>query len=128
MLDHIGLAVSDIVRSRAFYEHALKPLGYRILSTIPAHENGSGGTAGLFGVDEPDFVIAHNERPGQGNHIAFRCATRSEVEAFHAGALKAGGRDIGPPGLRPRYHPNYYAAFVFDPDGFNVEAVCHGAL
>jgi catechol 2,3-dioxygenase-like lactoylglutathione lyase family enzyme len=125
MIDHIGLAVTDIARSRAFYEAALKPLGYRFIHDAT---NEVGGTAVMFGVgDEVDFVIADNERPGEGNHIAFRATTRAEVEAFHAAALAAGGRDNGGPGLRPRYGATYYAAFVFDPDGFNVEAVCHRA-
>ena len=125
MLDHIGLAVRDIARSRAFYEQALAPLGYRVLAVIAPEEMATGGTAVLFGVDEPDFVIADNERPGDGNHIAFRADSRAQVDAFHAAALAAGGRDNGGPGLRPQYGPAYYAAFVFDPDGFNVEAVCH---
>lgn len=88
--------------------------------------NEVGGTAVMFGVgDEVDFVIADNERPGEGNHLAFRSQTRAEVDAFHAAALAAGGTDNGGPGLRPQYGATYYAAFVIDPDGFNVEAVCH---
>ena len=123
MIDHIGLAVTDIVRSRAFYEAALKPLGYRSVHEIPTE---AGGTAVLFGVgDAVDFVIADNERTGEGNHVAFRVETRAEVDAFHVAALAAGGRDNGGPGPRPQYGPTYYAAFVHDPDGFNVEAVCH---
>ena len=125
MIDHIGLAVTDIVRSRAFYEAALKPLGYRSVQEIPTE---AGGTAVMFGVgvgDAVDFVIADNERTGEGNHVAFRVETRAEVDAFHAAALAAGGRDNGGPGPRPQYGPTYYAAFVHDPDGFNVEAVCH---
>lgn len=126
MLDHIGLAVADIARSRAFYEQALAPLGHAVVAVIPQEQNASGGTAVMFGVNgEPEFVIADNERPGEGNHVAFRADSRGAVDAFHAAALTAGGRDNGPPGLRPQYGPNYYAAFVFDPDGFNVEAVCH---
>jgi len=123
MIDHIGLAVTDIARSRAFYEAALKPLGYRFIHDAT---NDVGGTAVMFGVgDEVDFVIADKERPGEGNHVAFRAATRAEVDAFHAAALAAGGRDNGGPGLRPQYVLTYYAAFVLDQDGFNVEAVCH---
>ena len=126
MLDHIGLAVSDIQRSRAFYEAALKPLGYALVGEPMT--NDIGGTVVMFGIDgEPDFVIADRERPGEGNHVAFRASTRSEVDAFHAAALAAGGRDNGGPGLRDRYGPNYYAAFIYDPDGFNLEAVCHAA-
>ncbi len=125
MLDHVGLAVRDVARSRAFYEQALAPLGYRVLGAVPPEETASGGAAVLFGVDEPDFVIADNERPGEGNHVAFRAESRAHVDAFHAAALAAGGRDNGAPGLRPQYGLNYYAGFVLDPDGFNVEAVCH---
>ena len=128
MIDHIGLAVSDIARSRAFYEAALAPLGYRFVHEIKPDQTESGGTAVMFGVgDEIDFVIADNERPGEGNHVAFRAQTREQVRAFHAAALKAGGRDNGGPGLREQYGPTYYAAFVHDPDGFNIEAVCHAA-
>ncbi len=123
MIDHIGLAVTDIARSRAFYEASLKPLGYRFIHDAT---NDVGGTAVMFGVgDEVDFVIADRERPGEGNHVAFRAARRAEVDALHAAALAAGGRDNGGPGLRPQYGATYYAAFVLDPDGFNVEAVCH---
>jgi len=125
MTDHIGLAVTDIGRSRAFYEAALKPLGYRFIHDAATE---AGGTAVMFGVgDEVDFVIADNERPGEGNHVAFRSQTRAEVDAFHAAALAAGGKDNGRPGLRPQYGATYYAAFVIDPDGFNIEAVCHEA-
>ncbi|RZJ28102.1 MAG: VOC family protein [Brevundimonas sp.] len=122
MLDHIGLDVTDIIRSRAFYEQALAPLGYGVVQEIA--DNGT--TVVMFGVEgQVDFVIADKDRPGEANHIAFRATTRDQVDAFHAAALAAGGRDHGPPGLRPNYGPGYYAAFVFDPDGFNVEAVCH---
>lgn len=124
MLDHIGLDVTDIDRSRAFYEQALAPLGYAVVQVIEK----AGTTVVMFGVNgEIDFVIADKDRPGEANHIAFRTAIRAQVDAFHAAAIAAGGRDHGPPGLRPDYGPNYYAAFVFDPDGFNVEAVCHAA-
>ena len=122
MLDHIGLDVADIARSKAFYAAALKPLGYRLLQEIRE----AGTTVAMFGDgDEPDFVIADKDRPGEANHVAFRSPTRTQVDAFHQAALAAGGRDNGPPGLRPNYGPTYYAAFVLDPDGFNIEAVCH---
>lgn len=124
MLDHIGLDVADIVRSRAFYEKALAPLGYAVVHEIAE----DGTTVVMFGVDgDIDFVIADKDRPGEANHIAFRAATRAQVDAFHAAALAAGGRDNGAPGPRPHYGATYYAAFVLDPDGFNVEAVCHAA-
>ncbi|MBN8810671.1 MULTISPECIES: VOC family protein [unclassified Sphingomonas] len=126
MLDHVGFAVSDAEASRQFYAATLAPLGITLLMTVPAQENGSGGTAHGFGRgDDPFFWIGDNERVGEGTHIAFRAGTRAEVDAFHAAALAAGGRDHGAPGLRPLYHPNYYAAFVRDPDGLNIEAVCH---
>jgi len=128
MLDHIGLAVSDIDRSRAFYAAALSPLGYRLIHEVSPEQTEAGGRAVMFGVGgEVDFVIADNEKPGEGNHIAFRADTREAVRAFHAAALKAGGKDNGVPGPRPQYGETYYAAFVHDPDGFNVEAVCHAA-
>jgi catechol 2,3-dioxygenase-like lactoylglutathione lyase family enzyme len=128
MLDHVGFAVADAARSRAFYEQALAPLGLTLVMTVPAEENGSGGTAHGFGMPgNPFFWVGDNERVGEGTHVAFRARTRAEVDAFHAAALAAGGRDNGGPGLRPGYGPGYYAAFVFDPDGMNIEAVCHGA-
>ena len=124
MLDHIGLDVTDIALSKAFYREALKPLGYRVVQEI----RDGGTTVVMFGVgDEPDFVIADKDRPGEANHVAFRAETRAQVDAFHAAALQAGGHDNGAPGLRPDYGPTYYAAFVLDPDGFNIEAVCHAA-
>ena len=117
MLDHVKLNVSDFERSRSFYEQALEPLGYRvILEPAP-------GVAGL-GAGFPFFWIAAAEQ-ATVCHVAFRTETRDRVDAFHAAALAAGGRDNGAPGERPQYHPGYYGAFVYDPDGNNVEAVCH---
>lgn len=124
MLDHIGLDVRDIARSRAFYDLALAPLGYRMIVEIPDGKT----TVLLYGdSDLPDFAIADKDRPGAANHVAFRARNRAQVDAFHRAALAAGGTDNGAPGLRPRYGPSYYAAFVLDPDGFNIEAVCHAA-
>lgn len=122
MLDHIGLAVTDLARSRAFYEQALAPLGIR---TIRTETNALGQGAILMGDSEVFFVVADGERPGEGNHVAFRAGSRAMVDRFHAAALAAGGVDNGAPGLRPRYGRGYYAAFVVDPDGFNIEAVFH---
>lgn len=128
MLDHVGFAVADAEVSRAFYEAALAPLGLSLIMTVPAEENGSGGTAHGFGTERnPFFWVGDNERVGEGTHVAFRTKTRAEVDAFYAAALAAGGRDNGGPGLRPQYGPGYYAAFVHDPDGMNIEAVCHEA-
>jgi catechol 2,3-dioxygenase-like lactoylglutathione lyase family enzyme len=118
MIDHVGLGVSDLERSRAFYERALEPLGYQVL----IERDGSLG----FGRDgKPDFFV-HVNRPLSGpTHVAIASPDRATVDAFHAAGLAAGGRDNGPPGPRPHYHQQYYGAFVLDPDGNNVEAVCH---
>ncbi|HEV8653629.1 MAG TPA: VOC family protein [Actinomycetes bacterium] len=118
MIDHVGLGVRDLHVSTAFYQQALGPLGYQLLM----QRDGSAG----FGVNgKPDFWI-HANRPLSGPvHVAFASSDRATVQAFHAAALAAGGRDNGAPGLRPQYHKEYYGAFVFDPDGNNIEAVCH---
>jgi len=126
MIDHIGFAVSDLDRARTFYEKALAPLGITLLMEIGPDLTEAGGTALGFGSDDkPYFWIGNNERVGEGTHIAFEASTRTAVDAFHAAALAAGGRDNGAPGIRAHYHPNYYGAFILDPDGVNVEAVCH---
>lgn len=126
MIDHIGFAVSDLARSRAFYDAALAPLGLSVQMEVSADINPSGGTAIGFGTPgNPYFWIGDNERVGEGTHIAFTAADRPTVDAFHAAALAAGGVDHGTPGIRAQYHENYYAAFVLDPDGLNIEAVCH---
>ncbi len=117
MLDHIGLNVSDYRASRAFYEQALAPLGIALQM-----EFGNAGGFGLEGM--PFFWIREDGRAGSV-HVAFHCEDRASVDAFHAAALAAGGTDNGAPGLREHYHPTYYGAFVLDPDGNNVEAVCH---
>ena len=127
MLDHIGLTVSDFETSKAFYVLALAPLGYEVLMEMSAAETGRGGVAG-FGVrPKPDFWIAAGQRKVSPVHIAFRTSRRAMVDAFYQAAIAAGGRDNGAPGLRPHYHSNYYGAFVLDPDGHNIEAVCHEA-
>ena len=126
MLDHVGFAVADAERSKRFYEQALAPIGVRLIMTASPDQTESGGTAHGFGTERnPFFWVADNERVGEGTHVAFTVKTRAEVDAFHAAALAAGGKDNGAPGLRPNYGPNYYAAFVHDPDGLNIEAVCH---
>jgi catechol 2,3-dioxygenase-like lactoylglutathione lyase family enzyme len=122
----VGFAVSDAARSRAFYEAALRPLGIALIHEIAPDQSGSGGTVFGFGAEgDPFFWIGDNEQAGEGTHIAFTAPSRDRVDAFHAAALAAGGRDNGGPGPRPEYGENYYAAFVLDPDGINVEAVCH---
>ena len=127
MLDHIGFSVSDLKRSKAFYEKALAPLGIGKILELSADQTGGSGHAG-FGEDgKPYFWIG--DAAGsvlRGTlHVAFVAANRAAVDAFYQAALSAGGSDNGAPGLRPHYHANYYGAFVIDPDGHNVEAVCH---
>ncbi len=118
MLDHIAVAVSDYEKSKAFYLEALKPLGYDLVMEL-------GKVAGLGAEGKPDFWIHEAGAVTPALHLAFASPDRATVDAFHAAAIAAGGRDNGGPGLRPQYHPNYYGAFVFDPDGHNIEAVCH---
>jgi catechol 2,3-dioxygenase-like lactoylglutathione lyase family enzyme len=124
MIDHIGIVVGDYEAARRFYDAALGALGAGPVMSVPEEFTGGAKVVG-YGRDKPDFWISDCGEPGPGRHIAFSARSRAEVDAFHAAALAAGGRDNGAPGLRPHYHENYYGAFVFDPDGNNVEAVCH---
>jgi catechol 2,3-dioxygenase-like lactoylglutathione lyase family enzyme len=124
MIDHAGIVVTDWNRAKAFYDAAFAPLGVSLLHMVPEQFTG-GVKVGGYGRDKPDFWLHEGSEPGPGRHYAFTAASRAEVDAFHAAALAAGGRDNGAPGLRPHYHADYYGAFVFDPDGNNVEAVCH---
>ncbi|BBE71579.1 VOC family protein [Oharaeibacter diazotrophicus] len=126
MIDHIGFPVSDFERSKAFYTAALAPLGYGLVMAVTAEETGAAAHAGFGAGPKPDFWIGSGGRADALRvHVAFVAADRAAVDAFHAAALAAGGTDNGAPGLRPHYHPNYYGAFVLDPDGHNIEAVCH---
>lgn len=126
MIDHTGIRTLDLERSARFYEAALAPLGYRLLKRIPGVV-GLGIPAGPGASLDPggDFWIAEAEPFTPRLHVAFSAPDRAAVDAFHAAALAAGGTDNGGPGLRPIYHPRYYAAFVLDPDGYNIEAVFH---
>jgi catechol 2,3-dioxygenase-like lactoylglutathione lyase family enzyme len=125
MIDHIGLAVKDMGRAKAFYAEALKPLGIGVIMEVTAEQTGADAHAG-FGKDNKAFFwIGTGEKPRGGTHVAFTTGTRAEVDAFYRAALAAGGRDNGAPGPRPHYHEHYYGAFVLDPDGNNIEAVCH---
>jgi len=120
MIDHTGVAVSDLQKSRAFYEAALAPLGYEFLMEVP------GGIGVGFGEPpKPDFWLMHGTPNEPRVHVAFRAKDRATVDAFYRAAIAAGGKDNGSPGLRPHYHANYYGAFVLDPDGHNIEACCH---
>ncbi len=124
MIDHITFGVSDFARSAAFYDAAFLPLGVTRLFTVPPeHTNGVQVTG--YGDDRPWFWIAEEDATRGKLHIALSATSHAEVDAFHSAALAAGGRDNGAPGPRPHYHPDYYGAFVLDPDGHNIEAVCH---
>ena len=125
MIDHTGVTVSNFEKSKLFYAKALAPLGYALLMEVSAAQTGRGDAAGFGVPPKPDFWIAGGTPNVPPVHVAFRVSSCELVDAFHAAALAAGGRDNGPPGLRPHYHPNYYGAFVLDPDGHNIEAVCH---
>lgn len=124
MIDHLGIRVADFDRAKAFYDGALAPLGAKLLMMVP--EEHTGGTkVGGYGRDRPVFWLHEASGSGESKHVAFAARSRAEADAFYAAALSAGGRDNGAPGLRPHYHAHYYGAFVFDPDGNNIEAVCH---
>ncbi len=124
MIDHTGLEMSDPAKSRKFYEEALAPLGYKVIMEIPTEHTGGIVVIGLGVPPKPDFWL-HQGTPTTRIHIAFRADDRAQVDAFYRAAIAAGGKDNGPPGPRPHYHENYYGAFVLDPDGHNIEAVCH---
>ena len=127
MIDHIGLAVSNMERSKAFYSNALKPLGIGVVMEVSAAQTGGDAHAGFGKNDKAFFWVGAGNRPKGRAHVAFTAQTRAEVDSFYRAALAAGGRDNGAPGPRPHYHEHYYGAFVFDPDGNNIEAVCHRA-
>jgi catechol 2,3-dioxygenase-like lactoylglutathione lyase family enzyme len=125
MIDHMGIKVADFDRAKAFYDAAFAPLGASLLYMVPAEYTG-GVKVGGYGRERAVYWLHEGTPPADHHqHIAFTANSRAEVDAFHSAAIAAGGRDNGPPGLRPHYHPNYYAAFVFDLDGNNIEAVCH---
>jgi catechol 2,3-dioxygenase-like lactoylglutathione lyase family enzyme len=120
MIDHTGVTVSDVRRSKTFYAAALTPLGYSVLM--------EGEQFAGFGVaPKPDFWIGQGTPNSPALHVAFRAESRALVDAFYKAAIAAGGKDNGAPGPRPHYHANYYGAFVLDPDGHNIEAVCHSS-
>jgi catechol 2,3-dioxygenase-like lactoylglutathione lyase family enzyme len=123
MIDHITFGVSDFARSTAFYDRAFAPLGVKRLFTVPKECSGGVDSTG-YGDTRPWFWIAEQDATHGKLHVALEAADRAAVDAFYAAAIAAGGTDNGPPGPRPHYHPDYYGAFVLDPDGHNIEAVC----
>ncbi len=126
MLDHIGFKVSDFATSKAFYKRALAPLGYALVMEVTPEMTGTDSRHAGFGANgKPSFWIGTGETTRGSLHVALVANTRAQVDAFHAAAVAAGARDNGAPGLRTIYHPTYYGAFVLDPDGHNIEAVCH---
>jgi catechol 2,3-dioxygenase-like lactoylglutathione lyase family enzyme len=125
MIDHTGVSVSDPVASRRFYEAALAPLGDKVVMEIPLEHTGGVVVLGLGVPPKPDFWVHQGPPQTPRVHIAFHADNRAKVAEFYQAAMAAGGKDNGPPGLRPHYHPNYYGAFVLDPDGHNIEACCH---
>ena len=127
MIDHVGISVRDFAASKAFYTQALQPIGYELLLELSAEVTGQGAAAGFGVAPKPDFWISGDRPCVPPVHVAFRVASRALVDAFYRAALAAGGRDNGAPGPRAHYHPDYYGAFVLDPDGYNIEAVCHQA-
>lgn len=124
MIDHISFGVTDFARSTAFYDQTFAPLGITRLFTVPLEDSGGVNVAG-YGDDQPWFWLAEEKATAGMLHIALQANDKVSVDAFHAAAILAGGTDNGPPGFRPHYHTRYYAAFVLDPDGHNIEAVCH---
>jgi len=125
MIDHIGFPVSDYARAKAFYTQALTPLGYSLIMEVTQEDRPGESAAGFGANGKPDFWIGGEGKLNRAIHVAIAAKDRAGVDAFYRAALAAGGTDNGPPGLRPHYHDNYYAAFVLDPDGHNIEAVCH---
>jgi catechol 2,3-dioxygenase-like lactoylglutathione lyase family enzyme len=120
VIDHVGFAVADYERSKAFYEKSLAPLGVTLLMEF------AGAAAGFGKSARPSFFIEAHGEPVRGRlHIALRAESRAQVDAFHAAAIEAGGTDNGAPGVRETYHRDYYGGYVLDPDGNNLEAVCH---
>lgn len=123
VIDHVSVGVADLARAASFYDPVLNALGLRRVMETAAGAIGYGGDRPFFWVGRP-FDAGRQVGPGGGVHVALRAEARAHVDAFHAAALAHGGTDDGKPGLRPHYTPNYYAAFVLDPDGNKIEAVC----
>lgn len=118
MFDHVGFGVTDLAKSKAFFLQALHPLGVTVAMEGPYG-------VGLGRNGKPSLWLSQTNETPTHLHIAIAADTRGAVDAFYQAALAAGGKDNGPPGVRPHYHPNYYGAFIIGPDGHNIEAVCH---
>jgi catechol 2,3-dioxygenase-like lactoylglutathione lyase family enzyme len=125
MIDHTGFAVADLETSKRFYTAALRSLGIALLAEVTPQQSGTGSHAGYGSDDKPFFWIGDEGPPPKKLHVAFAAPSRAAVDAFYQAGVQAGGADNGAPGIRAHFHPNYYAAFVLDPDGVNIEAVCH---
>jgi catechol 2,3-dioxygenase-like lactoylglutathione lyase family enzyme len=125
VIDHMGLQVSDYPRALRFYRRALAPLGITVVMEVKKEESGGFEGAGFGRDGKPSFWVEGGDRTAPRVHVAFVAETRAAVDRFFEAALAAGGADNGEPGIRAHYHPNYYGAFVLDPDGHNIEAVCH---
>jgi len=118
IIDHIELTISDYEKSKEFYSMALAPLNIKLIEEVE-------GWAGFGRNEKPDFWFGTDENIQSPMHIAFSAGSREEVNKFYEAAISAGAKDNGKPGIREIYHSNYYGAFVIDPDGHNIEAVCH---
>ena len=127
VIDHLGLQVSNFSRALRFYKRALAPLGISVVMQVTKEESAGSEGAGFGKNGKPSFWIGAGQRVAPGVHVAFVAETRAAVDRFFEAALAAGGVDNGAPGIRAHYHPNYYGAFVLDPEGHNIEAVCHAA-
>lgn len=126
MIDHLGITVSNFEKSRQFYVAALAPLGMALQAEYSTSETGPVDVAGFGTPSSPEFWFSAGKPTYPIVHVAFRAGSREMVDEFHQAAMAAGGTDNGAPGLRPHYGPTYYAAFVLDPDGHNIEAVFQG--
>lgn len=126
MIDHLGITVRDHDAAKDFYLQALAPLGIGVVMSVSKEESGAPGDFTGFGYDQKPFFWIGQGTPTGALHLCFSAKDRATVDAFYKAALAAGARDNGPPGIRAHYHPNYYGAFVIDPNGVNLEAVCHG--
>lgn len=124
MIDHSGIGVSDIEQAMSFYNAAFAPLGFTMVADVPLEYTGGVRVVG-YGRERPQFWISGTAKQVPPTHFAFSAQSRADVDAFYKAAMNAGGSDNGAPGIRAHYHDNYYGAFVRDPDGNNIEAVCH---